>query len=78
MFPRERGGVRRIFDEGRAFAAAMLFKSYLQAISDADVQRTVSAAGQGVNIIGACVAHACKRIGRRWVWIPAFAGMAVK
>jgi hypothetical protein len=49
-------------DEFRAMTASMLFKPLPKVIGDADVKRTVSAAGENVNVICACSAHDLARL----------------
>ena len=44
-------------DEGRALAAAMLFKPYPQIVGDADVERSVPAAGEEIDIVVFIVGH---------------------
>jgi hypothetical protein len=50
--------VHTIFlDEFRAVTAPVLFKPCPQIVGDADVQRSVPAAGEDVNVVRACSAH---------------------
>jgi len=44
-------------DEFRTMTAAMLLKPCPQVIGDADVERSVSAAGEDVDVTCACSAH---------------------
>jgi hypothetical protein len=67
-------------DEFRAMIASMLLKPLPQVMGDADVKRTVSAAGENVNAICACSAHGLARLRKNsdiGGWVPAFAGTTV-
>jgi len=46
-----------LLDEFRTTTAAMLLKPCPKVIGDADVERSVSAAGEDVDLIFACCAH---------------------
>jgi hypothetical protein len=67
-------------DEFRAMIASMLLKPLPQVMGDADVKRTVSAAGENVDAICACSAHGLARLRKNsdiGGWVPAFAGTTV-
>ena len=52
-----------VLDEFRAATGAMLLKSSTQIICDADVKRSVSAAGENVDVVGAGLRHGGKSLG---------------
>jgi hypothetical protein len=52
-----------LLDEFRAATGAMLLKSSSQILGDADVQRSVSAACEDVDVVGACLRHGGKNFG---------------
>src|SRR5260370_41908903 len=62
--------------EFRAMTASMLLKPLPKVVGDPDVKRSVSAAGEHVDVIFACCAHGhdFARTLTRWLCVPAFAG----